>query len=281
MVNQGHVYILTSVNSEFIKIGGTGHAPLKRIREINASDPYRLLGPWTLYDFRQVQDWRKVEYDMHYAFRSSLTGAVPGQKELFSTAPQVASRRLDKLDPDQIIAKPKVDRMFQDEEFAGFLLKLFRFTGLMNWLDIQGAWTLTLFSSTAGGRYYTINIARHEVAFAKLPARGSSHSMHCIVMDPLIKDFTEVVEWVKQHSGELRPDAYSSALDRSISVSFEGTFDDALEFLDLDGVRRAILAYWSESLTILQERGNSSLFARFHNWNAVAFLRNRILLSHR
>jgi hypothetical protein len=35
-MTRGHIYILTSTKSELIKIGGTDHAPMKRIREINA-----------------------------------------------------------------------------------------------------------------------------------------------------------------------------------------------------------------------------------------------------
>ena len=44
-IAEGHVYVLTSPQSPFIKIGGTTHAPLKRIREINACEPYKSLGP--------------------------------------------------------------------------------------------------------------------------------------------------------------------------------------------------------------------------------------------
>lgn len=40
----GHVYILTSPKTEFVKIGGTYFPPLKRIREINAASTYRELG---------------------------------------------------------------------------------------------------------------------------------------------------------------------------------------------------------------------------------------------
>lgn len=274
---RGHIYILSSANSDLIKIGGTHHAPMKRIREINATEPYRSLGPWTLYDFREVQDWRSVEYDMHYAFRSKQAPVPAGQKELFQLAPQLARARLDTLNPEQIVSKPKIDRMFQDEEFAQFLTRLFSFTGILNWIDIQGAWTFTLFPSTMGGRYYTINIGRHEVAFASLPARIGERPYHSIVMDLLIRDFREVQKWVQKHNGELSYDVYSSALPRSVSVGFMGSFDEALEFLQLDGVRRALLAYWSEGLTLLKERGASSIFARYHNWNAVAALRNRIL----
>lgn len=60
---------------------------------------------------------------------------------------------------------------------------------------------------------------------------------------------------------------------------FEGNFFDAVEFLELKGVRRAIIAYWTESLIEMQERGRLSLYARNHNWNAVAELKKRILYN--
>ncbi|MCA9726434.1 MAG: GIY-YIG nuclease family protein [Candidatus Eisenbacteria bacterium] len=273
---RGHVYVLTTQNSELVKIGGTDHPPMKRIREINAAEPYRGLGPWTLYDFREVHDWRKVEYDMHYAFRSKQSRTPRGQKELFRIAPHRVRARLNALDPEQIVSKPKIDRMFQDELFAGFLTKLFSFTGILNWLDIQGAWTFTLFPGTSGGRYYTINIGRHEVAFASLPDPAEKGSYHSIVMDCLVLDFPDVRKWVRRHRGTLRNDVYASALPRSVSVGFWGSFVDAHQFLELDGVRRALLAYWSEGLIVLKERGAGSVHSRHHNWNAVAELRSRI-----
>ncbi len=58
---EGHVYILVSPVCEYVKIGGTDYMPLKRIKEINTSESYKSLGPWSLHDFRQVTDWRKVE----------------------------------------------------------------------------------------------------------------------------------------------------------------------------------------------------------------------------
>lgn len=278
-MNRGHVYILTSANSELIKIGGTDYPPMRRIRAINAAEPYRSLGPWTLYDFREVRDWRRVEYNLHYAFRSKLAKTPGGQRELFQVPPSRARRELEVLDPDQVVNKPKIDRMFQDQEFSQFLCRLFTFTGILNWIDMQGAWTFVLFPSTAGGRYYTINIGRHEVAFASLPDPTGEGCYHSFVLDILIRDFGEVRRWVEEHGGSFRSDAYASALQRSLSVGFAGTFGDALDFLRLPGVRRALLAYWSEALIELQERGSGSAFSRFHNWNAVALLRKRIQSS--
>lgn len=269
------MYVLTSPSSEFIKIGGTDYPPLKRIKEINATEPYKSLGPWTLHDFRQVSDWRAVEHHLHYLFRESLVASVSNQKELFAINAVRASVALNELDPASIVWKPKVDRMFNDTGFAKFLATLLRFAGLLNWLDLQGAWTLSLFPSTSGGRYYTLNIGPHEVAYATL-ARGGESPIQMIHMDRLVRDFPEVHDWVVEHHGALSDEEYAHALERSTSVTFFGDFNVALEFLRLDGVRRAVIAYWAEALVRLQESGKTSVFERFHNWNAIAELKKRM-----
>ena len=273
----GYVYVLVSHKTDCIKIGGTDYPRLKRIKEINATEPYKSLGPWTLADFRQVTNWRKVESSLHYTFRSKLNKRINQQKELFHVAYQDASNKLNQIvDPAMLINKPKIDRMFQDEELSDYLLNLFRFTGLMNWLDIQGAWTFNLFPSTGRGRYFTINIGSHEVAYSTLPL-VENISAHMILMDDLIYDFREVAKWVKKHEGEMVKDVYKSALPRSTSVAFFGSLDDANEFLTLDGVRRALIAYWSDSLIRMKEKNTQSLHAKSHNWNAVAEIRSRLL----
>lgn len=273
---EGHVYVLVSPTCEYIKIGGTDYAPLKRIKEINAAEPYKSLGPWSLHDFRQVADWRKVEYSLHYMFRDKLVKSIVGQRELFSLSPVEATRQLEGIDESLILRKPRIDRMFQDSEFSGFLSQLFRATAILNWLDFQGAWTFSLFPSTNGGRYYTINIGSHEVAFSTTP-KNNQLAVHMIHMDRLIHDFTNVKAWVAARNGEFVDDNYASGLYRSTSVFFQGDFTDALEFIQLSGVRRAIIAYWTEALIELQERDNLSVFSRHHNWNAVAELKSRIL----
>lgn len=272
---EGHVYVLTSPVSEYIKIGGTDYAPLKRIKEINSCEPYKSLGPWTLHDFRQVADWRKVEHSIHYAFRSKLVKSIKGQKELFALSPIEVSRHLEKVEESQVLKKPKVDRMFQDKDFSEFLAKLFKFTAILNWINFQGAWTFCLFPSTGGGRYYTLNIGSHEVAFATTPANGRKQ-VHMIHMDRLVCDFEEVSSWVERKGGRFEDDSYTTGLYRSTSVFFEGSFDVASEFLSLVGVRRAIIAYWTEALIDLQEKESLSVFSRHHNWNAVAELKKRL-----
>lgn len=272
---EGHVYVLSSPVCEYIKIGGTDYAPLKRIREINSSEPYKSLGPWSLHDFRQVSDWRKVESSLHFTFRGKLVRSVAAQKELFAVSPVTASEHLEQIDESLVLRRPKIDRMFQDAVFAEFLARLFRYTAILNWLDLQGAWTFSLFPATAGGRYYTINIGPHEVAFSSVPTNDKP-AVHMLHMDRLVRDFPEVSSWVAKRNGKCEDDNYATGLHRSTSVFFEGDFAAALEFLGLPGVRRAIIAYWTEALIELQESGRVSTFARHHNWNAVAELKRRM-----
>ncbi|MDR1185232.1 MAG: GIY-YIG nuclease family protein [Coriobacteriales bacterium] len=271
---RGFVYILTSLNTGLIKIGGTEYLPAKRIKEINATNPYRSLGPWTSYDFRQVEDWRKIERHLHYAFKDFQATDVEGQRELFKISPYEASLQLQGLDPAEQIGRPKVDRLFNDRDFAEYLQRLFVCAGLLNWLDIQGFWTLSLFPATSGGRYFTLSVGSHEVAFS--PYADDNRQTHMIFVDKLLLDYSETVDWIARHDGGFCEENYVTADEHSVSVYFAGDFKEALDFLELPGVRRAIIAYWTERLVIAAERGSSSMFARFHNYNAVAELRRRI-----
>ena len=169
----GYVYILESPATNYIKIGGTGICPMKRVREINMTEPYKSLGPWHLTDFRQVEDWRLIEHFLHETFLGQRVYDIEGQKELFSASAIAAHNRLNQIEPEQLIGKPKVDRMFMDEPFREYLMRLFEFTGLAQWMDYQGAWTFCLFPSTNRGRYFTLNIASHEVAFSTLSHRNA------------------------------------------------------------------------------------------------------------
>ncbi len=158
---QGHVYILESDNCDCIKIGGTDFPPAKRLREINETEPYKSLGPWRIVDFREVSDWRKVEHNLHYQFRDFQNHEIQNQKELFHLQKKTAVDALCSINPDEVLYRPKIDRLFQEERFLKFITELFRNTGLVNCVDIQGLWTLALFPSTNGGRYFTLNIGSH------------------------------------------------------------------------------------------------------------------------
>ncbi len=64
-----------------------------------------------------------------------------------------------------------------------------------------------------------------------------------------------------------------------ISVNFKADFTGARSFLKLNGVRRALIAYWTEALVSLKERNASSIYAKNHNWNAVAEIRLRLITN--
>lgn len=274
----GYIYILTSPNSDCVKIGGTDFPPMKRLKEINATEPYRSIGPWTLADFRQVTEWRSLESNLHYTFRAHLDTSVERQKELFRVPVHAAIEVLDSIDPERIVNRPKIDRMFQDASFLSYIKRLFVFSGLLNWLDIQGAWTFVLFPSTSGGRYFTINIGPHEVAYSTL-RRRERPQINMVLLDRLILDFSEAVNWIADHSGRIEIDHYQRALPRATTIEFFGTFEEVLEFTRLDGVRRALIAYWNEALIRMKEDDLSSVYARFHNWNAIARLQKEVRMA--
>ncbi|MBV7435503.1 GIY-YIG nuclease family protein [Cardiobacteriaceae bacterium TAE3-ERU3] len=271
MAEKGYVYVLASDHCESVKIGGSIYPPAKRLKEVNQSEPYKSLGPWQLVDFREVLDWRKVEYFLHYAFRELQDRDIVGQRELFRVSLKRVREALYQIDDEVVVAKPKIERLFNDVDFLHYLSRLFVLSGLTNWLSYQGAWTLCLYPSTEGGRYFTINIGSHEVAFTTLGRRDKSME-HFVVMDKLIMDFPEVLEWVEKHQGFIVNSHYRSALMRAVSVRFEGDFNDAQAFLNLTGVRRALLAYWHDGLFTMQARNSFSVYAKSHNYNAVAEL---------
>ena len=97
-----------------------------------------------------------------------------------------------------------------------------------------------------------------------------------ILVDRLIFDFGEVVNWIAAHEGRIGVDQYTTALPRSTSLIFQGDFDDILEFYSLDGVRRAMIAYWHEALITLKEKGTVSVYVRHHNYNAIARIHSLI-----
>jgi hypothetical protein len=97
-----------------------------------------------------------------------------------------------------------------------------------------------------------------------------------VLVDRLIFDFGEVINWITKHKGTIEVDHYATALPRSTSIIFEGSFDEVNEFLDLEGVRRALIAYWNEALIRMKEKNTMSVYAKHHNWNAIAQIHYRI-----
>jgi len=267
---QGFVYILVSPNSDYIKIGGTEKAISERLRAINGGEAYADHGPWELSDFLHVTDWRLVEGELHRHFRDRNVLNVEGTRELFGVPPHEARQKLRSIDVSLRFDHERTDRLFADRNVTLFLCKLFNLSGLYGNLDIQGAWTLSLLPKTVGGRWFTINIGSHEVAFSTRKPLNGKFS-HYLVLDRLILDYPESIIWVGKRDGEVQ-DAVYSAAERAVLVSFNEDFANAEAFFTLPGVRRALVAYWGEALADLRERNAKSVYARYHSYDAVSQL---------
>jgi hypothetical protein len=267
---QGFVYILISPNSNFIKIGGTERPISERLRGINGTESYADHGPWQLSDFLHVTDWRLVEGGLHRHFNERNVRDVPGTQELFSVPAFEARNRLRDTDATLRIGHEKTEQLFVNREARLYLYKLFQLSGLFGNLDIQGAWTLSLLPKTNGGRWFTLNIGPHEVAFStRKPDNGKF--THCLILDRLILDYPDTIIWIGLRAGAVEEARYASA-ERAVIISFQEDFANAERVFDLPGVRRALIAYWSEALADLRERQASSVYARYHSYDAVSTL---------
>ena len=267
---QGFVYILVSPNSSYIKIGGTERPISERLRGINGTESYADHGPWELSDFLHVTDWRLVEGGMHRHFEGKNVRDIAGTRELFTVPPHEARKRLRLTDVALRVGHEKTDKIFQNRDAGLFLYKLFQLSGLYGSLDIQGAWTLSLLPKTNGGRWFTLNIGPHEVAFSAFKNVGGKYE-HYVVLDRLILDFPETIIWIGKHDGVVREADYISA-DRAVIISFWADFANAERIFSLPGVRRALIAYWAEALADLRERKAKSVYARYHSYDAVSEL---------
>jgi hypothetical protein len=267
---QGFVYILVSPNSSYIKIGGTERPISERLRGINGSESYADHGPWELSDFLHVTDWRLVEGGLHRHFGGKKVRDIAGTRELFSVPPHEARTRLRLTDRALRVGHEKTEQIFRNRDVPLYLFKLFQLSGLYGSLDVQGAWTLSLLPKTAGGRWFTLNIGTHEVAFSTFkPIDGKFE--HYLVLDRLILDYPETIIWIGKHDGEVQEAPYAAA-DRAILISFREDFANAERMFYLPGVRRALIAYWAEALADLRERNTKSVYSRYHSYDAVSEL---------
>ena len=87
----------------------------------------------------------------------------------------------------------------------------------------------------------------------------------------LILDYPDTIIWIGLRAGEVRDAEYASA-ERAVVIHFQEDFANAEKIFNLPGVRRALIAYWSEALADLRERQASSVYARFHSYDAVSAL---------
>jgi len=267
---KGFVYILISPNSDAIKIGGTEQPIAERLRGINSTKSYADHGPWQLSDFHHVTDWRLVEGHLHRHFKERNVRDIAGVQELFCVPPHEARKKLRETDPELRFDFERTKRLLKNPDVRLYLYRLFQLSGLFGNLDIQGAWTLSSLPSTAGGRWFTLNIGTHEVAFSTLK-EDSGKFWHYLILDRLILDFPETIIWIGLHGGEVREADYKSA-ERALIINFQEDFANAEKIFQMPGVRRALVAYWSEALADLRERQTNSVYARFHSYDAVSEL---------
>ncbi len=162
-----------------------------------------------------------------------------------------------------------IHKLAVEPDYLDYLMSLFQNSGLENFRDIQESWTFSLFPSTSGGRFFTLNIDRHEVAYAQ-PIRGSEHQFFSIVVDATIRKDREFKGLLRPYAGSIRSTPYVSNWGNAVSVGFEASFDEAIRLFQATAFRRALLAYWYDALLRMRDRGARSLFARFHNYDAVS-----------
>jgi hypothetical protein len=164
----------------------------------------------------------------------------------------------------------RTEQIFSNREVKLFLFRLFELSGLFGNVDIQGAWTLTLLPKTNGGRWFTLNIGSHEVAFSTKRA-GDTIVRHFIVLDRLILEYPDTIIWIGNREGSVDLAEYVAA-ERAVVINFNESFANAERFFALPGVRRALVAYWAEALADLRQRKAKSVYARYHSYDAVAEL---------
>ena len=267
---QGFVYILVSPNSNYVKIGGTERPISERLRDINGTSPYADHGPWDLSDFLYVTDWRLVEGEMHRHFQSNAVRDVSGTRELFATPSHEARMRLRSTNSVLRIDHERTEQIFSNRDVKLYLFRLFELSGLFGNVDIQGSWTVTLLPKTNGGRWFTLNIGSHEVAFSTKNA-SEGKVQHFIVLDRLILEYPETIIWIGKRDGSVEVAEYVAA-ERAVVVNFTESFANAERLFALPGVRRALIAYWAEALADLRQRKAKSVYARYHSYDAVSKL---------
>ena len=267
-MTSGYIYALRSDACPFLKIGRTNTLPYRRLKELNASPNYGSLGPWEIVSYIEVLDEIVVETFLHRSIRDKHCRHYPGCNELFDLSPAAALELFNQVPAAEIRGFDRVARLHSTETLEAYLADIFRLSGLEHMLAQQGIWCLTMFPSTAGGRYFTINIDRHEVGFSSLPGRGLP-ARHMLLLDPLIEEYPDAISWLENHNGGVLDGEYASGLEGQFPILFEGKLEDAREFIALAGVRRALVAYWYDLLLQTAEAGRGSFFAKHHNLAAV------------
>lgn len=264
----GFIYALHSDNCPFIKIGRTDRAPFDRINEINAQAPYASLGPWHLLDCRQVTHTNVVEGMLHGRLADCRSHDIAGAHELFSLPSSKIFELLESIPEGYLYRAKPLSSLKVEPGFLHWLCTLFSVSGLDHFLDEQGAWTFKLMPSTGEGkRFYTLNIGPHEVAYSTLLNGEIFHHIHT---DELILRDRGIWSHAVASGGSIAPSPFSTALEHAVVYVVKGSFADTVGLLNARPFRRALIAYWFDRLLDMRQRGVKSVFARFHDYNAIA-----------
>lgn len=266
----GWIYALRSDSTPLVKIGLTTTSPFQRVREINASNNYGPLGPWQHFHLKHVKDTRTIETTIHRRLSSCRSGQIEKTRELFAISPNEARDVLDDI-PDADLAQPTpVNKLKLQPDFVSYLTSLFQYSGLQNFRHLEESWTFSLFPSTAGGRYFTLNIDRHEVAFSQ-PIKGEETAVfHAIIVDHMIAKDKVLKTWLKSVDGWTARTPHATNWGNSRVICFACSFDECLGLFQIPSFRRALIAYWYDALLRMEMRQTRSLFARFHNYDATS-----------
>jgi len=266
----GWIYALRSDQTPLVKIGLTTTSPFQRIKEINASENYGPFRPWHQIHLKQVKDTRTIETTLHRRLAKHRSSLVANARELFAISPEQAREALE-LIPDADLAAPTpVNKLRLRSDFISYLTALFQYSGLQNYRHLQESWTFSLFPTTSGGRFFTLNIDRHEVAFSQPIREEPDFVFHAIVADQMVTKDRALKDWLKKNYGWIERTPYASNWGNSRRVCFECTFDEAVGLFEIPSFRRALIAYWYEALLRMEERQTRSLFARSHNYDATS-----------
>ncbi|WP_188672234.1 GIY-YIG nuclease family protein [Neptunicoccus cionae] len=279
-MKSGWVYALYSNQSPLIKIGLTTTSPAKRIREINCSKNYGPLGPWLQLDVRQVKDTRGIEKTLHRQLNHYAHKDVPTASELFEISPNQAREALLQIPASELLAPLPITNLNLEPDFVAYLIALFRNSGIENFRDIQESWTFSLFPKTDGGRFFTLNIDKHEVAFSRPIASEPPLVHHEIVVDHMVLKDRDLKNWVRENGGLIKKTQYKSSWGNASTLVFQSTFDQARTLFQFPGFRRALIAYWYEALLRMQDRGTRSFFAKNHNYDAVSEIFRHMSEAH-
>lgn len=268
-MKEGWVYVLGSDTHPFHKIGLTTTSPAQRIKEINRNSNYAPFGPWYEIDVRKVRNVTEVETSLHRQLQKKRSLLIPNAREVFEINKDEARAALSSIPQSDLADAVPIQKLVIEPDFIDFLMALFKNSGLENFRDIQESWTFSLFPKTAGGRFFTLNIDRHEVAFAQRIADSDIHNFSVVVDGSVGRD-RDFKQKLKPLAGAIYRAPYPSNWGNAVSVSFQASFDHASRLFEVTAFRRALVAYWYDALLRMRDLGSRSLHAKHHNYGAVS-----------